>query len=572
MRRRLVATTALLATLLFAAACGDSAIIKVHGPDGGTDGGSAGAWALEITTGSTMTLGPGSAGTVTAKLTQGGQPVAGQTLAFSTTGDPAGSTLSAAQGTTGADGTASVDLTAGTGAASFQVTVSSLDAGDATVDVTVTGPHADPAALTVTATYADQQAQPAATVDLYVEDQSVTCDALNLATLPAPLVPMQTLQGFAGNGSLTFQNLTGGTYVTVLALAKNGAGVAVADGCTTNVGLTAGKTATTTVTLTQRPVQLVGTYQYQASYDMGGAMPGTMGTIIQTVGQIFNDPTDPGLYLVTLLEQQIGVDPAKVPGLIQDAAISGLNDLYAKYVPPTFRKWATWVSQAAGVVSKPRVEGTFTVSDVGGSLSAKEVWQTAIFKFTGNCDPIANPGCDQRKLALAGTEVGEVTTSYPVTRADPSFNIASHQAQIPYAQLFHLFLMQIVYPEVIPGATGTGDILNGSIDCQRVADYLDGADGTQGDGLNIAGYSVFTNAQLFSACGSVLTAIGNQVDSQLAQLAAAQPSTVTLAGFADIHDDNKDLVCEGLLDGQWKGTIDVGGSAQAIAGTWQATR
>ena len=571
MRRRLVATAALLSTLAFAAACGDSAIIKVHGPDGGTDGGS-GAFALEITTGATMTLGPGSTGTITAKLTQGGQPVSGRTLAFSTTGAAAGSTLSAAQGTTGADGTASVDLTAGTGAASFQVVVSSLDAGDAAVDVTVTAPHVDPASLTVTATYADQTAQPASAVDLYVEDQSVTCDALNLQTMPTPLVPMQTVQGFSGNGSLTFQNLTGGTYVTVLALAKNAAGVVVADGCTTNVGLTAGQTATTTVTLTKRGVQLVGTYQYQASYDMGGAMPGTVGTIIQTVGQIFNDPTDPGLYLVTLIENQIGVDPTKVPGFIQNAAISGLNDLYAKYVPPTFRKWATWVSQAAGVVTKPKVEGTFTVSDAGGSLSAKEVWQTAIFTFVGNCDPTATPGCDQRKLALAGTEVGEVTTSYPVTRADPRFNVPSHQAQIPYAQLFHLFLMQVVYPEVIPGATSTGDILNGSIDCQRVADYLDGADGTQGDGLNIAGYSVFTNAQLFSACGTVLTAIGNQIDSQLAQLAAAQPSTVDLTGVAEIHDDNHDLVCEGLLNGQWQGTIDVGGSSQAISGTWQATR
>ena len=54
---------------------------------------------------------------------------------------------SAATGTPPADGTASVDLTAGTGAASFQVDVGSQDAGDALVDVTVTAPHVDPAAL-----------------------------------------------------------------------------------------------------------------------------------------------------------------------------------------------------------------------------------------------------------------------------------------------------------------------------------------------------------------------------------------------------------------------------------------
>ena len=72
MTRRLP-TLALLCALALATACGDSAIVKVTGGDGGTDGGSA-AWGLTITTGSSLTLGAGSTSTPPARSTACRQP------------------------------------------------------------------------------------------------------------------------------------------------------------------------------------------------------------------------------------------------------------------------------------------------------------------------------------------------------------------------------------------------------------------------------------------------------------------------------------------------------------------
>lgn len=567
--RLATSTIAILSVLAGAAACGDTGLITVPGGDNPTHEGEG--YKLVITSPVPLTLETLAVAPASVKLTKNEAPVADAAVSFAVLGTSGGARLSTLRTTTDADGAASVDVIAGSDAASFRIVIESEFTNPIEYSVSVTEPDIPPASLRVQIAYPDQQIQPVRFVEIGVYPSTVGCDAVKLEPMPNPIVgvPLQNIVQLSN--AAVFNNLAGGTNVTVLARGFNDVTTA-AYGCATGVALTSGQETTITVDLEKRDLDLTGTYDYDATFDMTGALPdGIVGDVFGTVIQMFDDPDDPALYLVQLFEDQVGDFPAWA----ESAAVDLVKSLIDKYVPERLLQIMTWIGDAANVVSNLTFEGTLTIAeDQGGNLQATETWQNVVFTWRGGCDPRTAPGCQFRKIALRNTYIKEQTFTYPVTPDGLVLDIPAHDRTIPYVRFFQLFILQVVYPEIVPGATTTGQVLNDAVNCQGMATRIatsDDADDADPNAYHIAGFEL-TVDQMTGWCGSALTLAGTAADSKLDDLASSVPSSVTLQGAAEIKDANRDLVCEELANGAWSGSMTVDGTPDDVTGTFAATR
>ncbi len=560
-----------LSLLTFAAACGDPGLTTIPGGDKPEYQGEG--YKMEIVTPMPLVLQTSATGLLTVRLTRSGEPVSGASVEFTVDGSRGGAHLGALRATTSNTGEASVEVIAGAEAADFRIAMESQYTTIMYADVSVRAPGDTGTSLEVQVAYPDQGTNPVSTVTIGVYDGSQTCEALLSSTnLPAPLEAPQDLTDLAG--SVTFSSLGGATKVSILAVGKNANKAPVADGCVEGMDLVLGQANSTTVNMSARSMRLQGTYDYTATFDMTGAIPGLAGDVFTEVAAFAQNPA---AYLVGKVEALYcgSSDPKCWYGWLRDAAVNAVDSLIQRYLPDTLLNFLTWVGDATKVVTNLTVEGTLTIADDpngGGGLQATEVWQYVVFTWQGKCDLNANPLCDQRRIALRNTRIGELTATYAVTNEDPAYRVAQHTRSIPYLRFFHLFLLQVVYPELVPGATSTTDVLNNAVDCKAVADWIDGADSAGQDGQFDAGIATISVADLENYCHQGVSAIGGLIDGKIDKLANAVPSDVTLTGAAEIVDENADLLADRLQNGVWQGTIDVDGSPNAVSGSFEASR
>ncbi len=565
MTRRMHLGFATLAACLLAAslvACGEGALVAIEGEDKPEYEGEG--YKLQIVSAQPLRLDTLAVGTLTVKLTKKDAPVAGEDVSFTVLGDAKGSRLSALKARTGESGEATVEVIAGGEPVAFEIEIETKYTNPLSAEVIVSGQAVEPATLEVAVAWPDQASTPLVAAYVDVRDDGTSCsDAI---TWPAAGNADATLTDLSQKA--VFENRRGGTTVTVIVSGHTSV-TRVAEGCVDGVMLTAGETTSVTVTLEPRPRDLTGAYDYEVSFDMSGAVPGTVGTVISALAEMFDDPDDPARYLVDQVESLLGTS---IPSFIKNTAIGLVDDLIKNYVPAEILQWGQYVGDAARVVTQPNFAGTLTIGQAqDGSLSAVERWTEVVFRWRGGCDPAASPGCDERRIALRNTQVGEVSTTYGVTEDGDLLDAAQHTRQIQYARMFHVFILNVVYPELVPGATSSGQILNAMVDCSRFADKLDESDGDV-DGIFDIGVTTFTNTEIEQYCSDALNFVGGYIDDKLDQLASGVESTVTLTGVARIVDADEDLVVEKLDQGQWQGTIQVDGQDQPVTGTWQATR
>lgn len=548
--------------LLLVAACGEGDLVPYETWDD-TPPQPAPTWQLELTGPGALALTPYGLGTITARLLKNGTPAPDVDTRWAVDGDLAGGRLSAVRGRTDAAGESSVEVIAGGGTTTFAVTVATDHTAPVRVEVRVAEPEVAPGALRIRVAYPDQGRQPVKEVVISLNPGTVHCDAVG-SLLPTALDarPLRDL-----SGTLLFDDLDAAEPLTVIGLGSNDAGV-VADGCLENVRLTAGAETRTTLELGALPLDATGTYDLASVYDFADAIPGATGDLIATVARIFDDPDDPGRYLVELVEDRLGFDF----GFLHETAVDIVQGFVQKWVPERFLRLFQFIGDAARAVTHLGVEAILDVERAPtGELVGHESWDVLVFQWRGDCDPAAAPGCDVHRVALRNTHLGYVDADYPVEVRDGRLGIGTHTRTIEYARMFHVFVTQVVYPYVAPGATSTGDVLQASVDCAGVAAALDEADGVA-DGILDLGVATPSVQELEGVCGDVLQLAGLAVDAKLDDLARAVPSEFTLEGSARVVDADRSLVPEAFEDGVWEGGLTLDGDAYPVTGTFEAVR
>jgi hypothetical protein len=200
-------------------------------------------------------------------------------VSFVISGNAQGSALSAASVTSDEGGVARTTLTAGQQAASFEVQATQGALAPVVFQVNVTvlplGGIAVQMSYAGTKTFSGFEAQ------LFTNQACTGFDPFNL---PAALQQAPTVASLSDQPQLT--NLVAGNYAVVV-VARKGADI-IGWGCSSDIGVVAGKTTTAPVTIVDLPVYYTGVYLLDNQFDLTGALPPSVANTVK----LFNEATD----------------------------------------------------------------------------------------------------------------------------------------------------------------------------------------------------------------------------------------------------------------------------------------
>ncbi len=518
----------------------------------------------EILNDSPLVLTTYSVATISVRLSLDGRPVPDERISFELSGETGGAHLASGRAFTGPDGVVELEVVSGGEPAAFGVRVSSDYTDMIVAPVEVVASEDAPATLIVRVTYHEQARQPIDEVDVSIFDgNSHSCRDV----LDGKLSTAIERRSMGLTDSLSFEELSDQQQVTVLARGRN-AVATVAAGCVEGISLEGGQNSSAEVLLIAAEMDPTGIYELRTDLDTTGAVPGKAGELLDLVAKIFEHPDDPARFLINLLEEQSGYSL----GFMRETAISYVDQLLRSIVPPDFMRLLDLLGDLSQVVTKMSFEGTLTIEESwDGRLLASEQWETVIFRWREGCEPEPFPGCDEHRVALRNTHIGEINTSYEVRVEGETLRMGYHERELRYASFFHLFILEIVYPYIVAGASSTADLLRGAIDCEAVAGILDEADGTV-DGYLDIGVARLSVDSLEGYCDAGLGATGAVVDGLLDDLASRPSSILALEGTALMIDDSRDLRPEALTDGIWTGTMGLDEKEESARGSFEAHR
>jgi hypothetical protein len=272
-RARLFLTVAVAA--LLAAACGGG-----FDPDDPRLDGAR----LEIVGSPAVNLRYGESAALTVRYVDAeGAPIADAPIAYELDGDAAGSRLSALQTTTAGDGSAAVDLTAGTANAMFTVHVTP-PRGDA-VDFSVAVADTDLGSIVVSMTYAGSRELMRFNTFLF---EGESCAGMDPRALPTALRSASAASVVTAMPA--FAGVPVGTDYTVAVTAQGAAGVA-AFGCRDGVAVRAREETPVSITLTDVELvpDFVGVWDLDNSFDFAEGLPPTVRNAIDIIDELTDD-------------------------------------------------------------------------------------------------------------------------------------------------------------------------------------------------------------------------------------------------------------------------------------------
>lgn len=441
-----------------------------------------------------------------------GQPVADALIVFESNFAGTELNLTADSGYTNADGIAQVTLRGGEAAGTGQLTaktdnpnippinwligVSSKDRANYIVDFTHTG---------------TAQIGP---IDVRLFPANVTCDSL-LAN-PNQTAVLETQGRVDGSGALPtvmFPDRPNGESYTVAAWARSldhNGDVEVAYGCTdNNAPVQDGNSVNVVVDLRDHLPNIVGTYDVVHDFDLVGALPPTVETVVSLIGRLANDP---GSFVVGCGSNPPDPQacPANTPGLIDllldflpaDSSIvqaiqgfidSGLgNSILRDAINALAENWLensapAWLGNTIEITGDIydtlrhfRVEGTMRFNeapvvsvDSNGDLigvlpteSGQQIWNDFVFNWSRGCADAPDPAaCATRRVGSTQLLVDPVTGVFGGTLiGSDQLQINQHTLTLNYGALLVGVLEKIVLPAIFGDDCGT----NANLPCDSL--------------------------------------------------------------------------------------------------------
>lgn len=212
-----------------------------------------------------------------------GEPIGGAVLDWAIEGSDGGARLGALESVTGEDGTAFMTLTAGDTDGMFTVAITPPAGAGAGFDVSVS--DSEQGSLTVFMTYPGTR--PLVTFDAFLLEDT-DCASIDFASLPAGLRSAPTVTDV--NDNPAFAGLAPGSGYGVVVLARTARHLAAA-GCRDMVSVQAREDTQVNVTLENQPIppSFVGEWDLDNQLDFGGALPPSVDTFLNVIGEIGDD-------------------------------------------------------------------------------------------------------------------------------------------------------------------------------------------------------------------------------------------------------------------------------------------
>lgn len=525
-------------------------------------------------------------------------------VTFEIVGDAGGASLSALSAITGTDGIATVNLTGGSTDATFQVTATAPEGSALTFEVTATG---NPIGfVTVQMTYTGSESFDQFTAYLF---QGQDCASLTPFSLPtafqvAAAVPLVTDQP-------SFINVPVGTGYAVAVVAEASNAI-LGFGCTSNLAVTFGEETIAPVIIETIPIEFDGVYDLDNQFDLAGALPPSVATVINLFDEMTDDNDvngnvatqdfgqDPAAFLLDFVYRQICCWEATAsnPDWTNCQAQTfqhAYGDISALYLQ-NFQNWNGAQPRSFGMCGgldtgganeylQGEVQGLIVanvpdvvlrISDIAGDLARAitEMHLTSVLtldhvaggKFGPFTHELMTMIVDLHDLDgvlhtiefdLVAAGLSNLTYTGSTSSTDGVLDIPQHSFRLDFGRLLHYIYMNGILP--LLGYTSTADMFLDWIDCAQVGIWLEDQIGW----ISASTYEGY--------CIAGLTAAGAAIENNLASVIDAE-TTFTIEGTCDAGDVNDERVATTLVNGQWTGSWSEDGQSNAFTGTFTGVR
>jgi len=290
-----------------------------------------------------------------------------------------------------------------------------------------------------------------------------------------------------------------------------------------------------------RPLDATGTYTVHSTFDLATNMPGTAGTVVNTIIDATDGGDDPTRWLVDQILDQL--PPGTPRTLLEGAEALGVGALNVelKKLAPDFLSTLIQVGQDFGDLAKHvGLDETFTLTQ--GSAAGS---YTAAHSVVGLHYQLGNQNGD---LLFANYQLSDVVVGSVAVTMDATgqLTIAAHDLPISYGRLLKIGLDAAIIPMIDSSAHGLGDLFHRVLDCKAVAQKI-------ADAIHFSSAA----GTLESACSAALDAAATLVYTQIAAIDSTA-LRFSINGSARAVDRNNDRQIDQIQTGTWAGTLAYG--------------
>jgi len=288
-----------------------------------------------------------------------------------------------------------------------------------------------------------------------------------------------------------------------------------------------------------RQLDATGTYAMHSTFDLATNMPGTAGTVVNTIIAATDDPDDPTRWIVDEIIAQLPDGAIKTAlNAGKEFAIGFLNDKL-KDVTPDFVDSMIQAGNDFGDIAKHfGLNETFDLTRSGNGY-------TAVHSVVGVHYKLDNIEGD---FTFANYQVANVVVNNVSVTMDQTgqMTIAAHDVPLAYGKVLRLGLDAAIIPLLDPTAHSLNDLLAHKIDCTQVGTAI-------ADALGLG----FAAGAFKSACIAGLAAGANFVYAKIAAI-DGNALQFSLSGTARAIDGNNDGKIDTIQTGSWSGTLTYG--------------
>lgn len=474
--------------------------------------------------------------------------------------------LSSARTTTNEQGIAKVNLLGGNLIKHYQVEASSSQARR-TVVFEIDVVNLPMGSMNIAFDY--QGVVPLQNVELYVLRRPDACEAPYY--LAPPMDPFLTKEVMNLSQRTVVDALLAGESFAVIARARTADGVLVAGGCEGDIRILENNQSNVTISLFLLPLNPAGRYEMVNHFDFAGAIPGTLGTIIQQLVAFFGDQNHDRMVasvifdaIEELARQAAGAIGGLVVELIGNWVENDLNRLINDYIdndgPQWLRDFFTIGSDLISIVSNLEVLSEMNLSKPrsDGTFDGSQNWVGLAFYWRINCANSQDPECGRFPFRMddIANGVEEVNLVFgQFTGRVHSYNqgvINLHTMDLQYGRLILFVLNHVILPAIANGATTIRDALLNLANCPAFASRLTGGNAY----LRLGGINIISRDRIQGWCTTVMEIAGDGATLILNQLRL--DTRMDLEGNMVFVEENSDLVVDRITDGVWRGHLRTG--------------
>lgn len=292
----------------------------------------------------------------------------------------------------------------------------------------------------------------------------------------------------------------------------------------------------------KKPLVLAGDYQLESQFDIATGLPGTVGTVVNTILDMTDGPTDPATWLIDRALAQITNGTIKsVVNSFRPALDGFVNDAILDLAPDVVTQIVAVGNDLGEVARRFGTVSVLHVVAAAGGPDGEAVASHSLEGFVFTIDGQRHE-YSMSELDLGTSKADGVTVTL---EGEALVRVGEHRLPVSYGRVLLFALNNVIIPAVDPWAHDLKELLGDLIDCAAVGQAISDYVGIGSPGV----YQV--------ACTGALGAAAGFVESKLLSIDGTAAALV-VKGEAKPQDVTGDRQVDKLAGGLWEGQMTFG--------------